>query len=107
MWIDYILYSSATMEMISAVLPECPATPIPGDRHPSDHLHLETTLTFKSTLPAAGALRQCRGLTMQRISPEERAAKMAALAQQPVTHERRDAELARAHTRLKAGRAKA
>jgi len=48
MWIDYIFYSSATLELAGAPHVEpCPSQAIPDDVHPSDHLPLQAALRFR------------------------------------------------------------
>jgi len=40
-WIDYIFYSSDSLELLSTDVEDCPESPIPDERHPSDHLLLQ------------------------------------------------------------------
>mmetsp|Transcript_13001 Transcript_13001/g.29507 ORF Transcript_13001/g.29507 Transcript_13001/m.29507 type:complete len:382 (+) Transcript_13001:73-1218(+) len=61
LWIDYIFYSNATMDVAEAPqVDTCPDGPIPDGRHPSDHIPLQATLRVR---PGAGALSHRAALT--------------------------------------------
>eukprot|EP00933_Yihiella_yeosuensis_P024685 TRINITY_DN19132_c1_g2_i1.p1 TRINITY_DN19132_c1_g2~~TRINITY_DN19132_c1_g2_i1.p1 ORF type:complete len:125 (-),score=10.77 TRINITY_DN19132_c1_g2_i1:336-671(-) len=47
-WIDYIFYSSKTMDVESAAIEKCPPGPIPDENHPSDHLPVRAAIRFRS-----------------------------------------------------------
>mmetsp|Transcript_113997 Transcript_113997/g.322432 ORF Transcript_113997/g.322432 Transcript_113997/m.322432 type:complete len:379 (-) Transcript_113997:141-1277(-) len=59
MWVDYIFYSSRTLELNGEPQVEsCPEGPIPDDVHPSDHLPVRASFYFKRDEDESVAIEQ-------------------------------------------------